>query len=170
MAHMPMNKNPFPSSPWERPHESKPYKSALPKVETCLPFTAWPWMVGFESQIETLSRMAEDLGKGSSYPPYNIVKHDEDNYTVEMAVAGFKRSDIKIQLKDNVLTITGAKENKRDEENYVHRGLGQRSFKNEFVLADHVEVAKASLIDGILFVELERRIPEEHKPKVIDIQ
>lgn len=164
---LPMSKGQFPKDPWETP-KGKPY-SSVPEVKACMPFTAWPWMVGFERQVETLTRMAEDMGKGSSYPPYNIVKHDEDTYTVEMAVAGFKKSDIKIQLKDNVLTISGTKDSKRDEDSFVHRGLGMRNFKNEFVLADYVEVSKASMVDGILFVDLERRIPEEHKPKFIEI-
>ena len=134
-----------------------------------LPFTAWPWMVGFERQLETINRMSETMGRGSSYPPYNIVKQDEDTYTVEMAVAGFTKKEIAIQLKDNVLTISGSKSEKRTDE-FVHRGIGMRDFTSEFVLADYVEVAKASFMDGILFIELERRIPEEHKPKVIEIQ
>ena len=134
-----------------------------------LPFTAWPWMVGFERQLETINRMSETMGRGSSYPPYNIVKQDEDTYTVEMAVAGFTKKEIAIQLKDNVLTISGSKSEKRNDE-FVHRGIGMRDFTSEFVLADYVEVAKASFMDGILFIDLERRIPEEHKPKVIEIQ
>ena len=134
-----------------------------------LPFTAWPWMVGFERQLETINRMSETMGRGSSYPPYNIVKQDEDTYTVEMAVAGFTKKEIAIQLKDNVLTISGSKSEKRTDE-FVHRGIGMRDFTSEFVLADYVEVAKASFMDGILFIDLERRIPEEHKPKVIEIQ
>lgn len=162
---LPVNK--YPKDPWDAPHNPK---SSVPRIETCVPFTAWPWMVGFERQVETLTRMAEDLGKGSSYPPYNIVKHGEDNYSVEMAVAGFKKSDIKIQIKDNVLTVSGTRDSKRDDDAFVHRGLGMRNFKSEFVLADYVEIAKASMVDGILFIDLERRIPEEHKPKFIDIQ
>lgn len=134
-----------------------------------VPFTAWPWMVGFERQLETINRMSESVGRGSSYPPYNIVKQDEDTYTVEMAVAGFTKKEINIQLKDNVLTISGSKSEKRTDE-FVHRGIGMRDFTSEFVLADYVEVAKASFLDGILFIDLERRIPEEHKPKVIEIQ
>ena len=134
-----------------------------------IPFTAWPWVVGFEKQFDTINRMSETMGRGSSYPPYNIVKHDEDTYTVEMALAGFTRKEVSIQIKDGVLTVTGSKETKRDEE-FVHRGIGMRDFKSEFVLADYVEVSKASFLDGILFIDLERRVPEEHKPKFIDIQ
>lgn len=144
------------------------FNTSFKSANSCVPFTAWPWMVGFERQIDTLARMSETMGRGSSYPPYNIVKHGEDTYTVEMAVAGFTKKEIAIQLKDNVLTIEGSKAEKRDDE-FVHRGIGMRDFKSEFVLADYVEVAKASFVDGILFIDLERRIPEEHKPKVIEI-
>lgn len=145
-----------------------PLHSAAASATNCLPFTAWPWMVGFERQINTLAKMSETMGRGSTYPPYNIIKHSDDKYTVEMALAGFAKREIKIQVKDNVLTIVGAKDAKREDE-FVHRGIGQRDFKSEFVLADHVEVARANMLDGVLFIDLERRIPEEHKPKVIEI-
>ena len=137
-------------------------------TSNCAPFTAWPWMVGFDRQFDTLSKMHQNLGRGNTYPPYNIIKHDEDSYTVEMAVAGFSKDEVKVQVKDNVLTVSGAKATKR-EDDFMHKGIGTRDFESEFVLADYVEVSKAAMVDGILTVELERRVPEEHKPKIIDI-
>ena len=145
-----------------------PYATTMKTTSNCVPFTAWPWMVGFERQIDTLAKMTESMGRGSTYPPYNIVKHDEDKFTVEMALAGFTKAEVSIQVKDNVLTIKGSKATKREDE-FMHRGIGTRDFTSEFVLADYVEVAKAVMLDGILFVDLERLVPEEHKPKVIDI-
>lgn len=145
-----------------------PYATTMKTASNCVPFTAWPWMVGFERQLDTLAKMSESMGRGNSYPPYNIVKHDNDKFTVEMALAGFTKAEVSIQVKDNVLTIKGAKEQKREDE-FMHRGIGMRDFTSEFVLADYVEVAKAVMLDGILFVDLERRVPDEHKPKLIEI-
>lgn len=137
-------------------------------ASNCAPFTAWPWMVGFDRQLDTLSKMHQSLGRGNTYPPYNIIKRDEDTYTVEMAVAGFSKDEVKVQVKDDVLTISGAKAEKQSSE-FMHKGIGTRDFESEFVLDAYVEVSRASMADGILTIDLERRVPEEHKPKLIDI-
>lgn len=131
-------------------------------------FTALPWMVGFNRQLETLTRMQETMGRGSTYPPYNIIRHTDDEFTVEMALAGFTKDEISIEVKDSVMTVKGSKEGKRDDE-FLHRGIGTRDFTSQFVLGEYVEVDTASMTDGILAIELERRIPEEHKPKLIEI-
>ena len=133
-----------------------------------IPFTAWPWMVGFDRQLDTIGRVHETIGRGSGYPPYNIVKNDEDSYTVEMAVAGFNKDEISIRLQDSVLTVEGDKAQASDRE-YLHRGIAARSFTQTFVLAEYVEISKASLVDGVLTISLIRELPEAKKPKTIEI-
>ena len=133
-----------------------------------IPFTAWPWMVGFDRQLDTIENIAQTMGRGSGYPPYNIIKNDEDSYTVEMAVAGFDKKDISIKVQDSVLTVEGERAQAPGRE-YLHKGIGTRSFIQTFVLAEYVEIAKAGLTDGVLTIELTRELPEAKKPKTIEI-
>ncbi len=133
-----------------------------------IPFTAWPWMVGFDRTLDTIGRVHETIGRGSGYPPYNIIKNDEDSYTVEMAVAGFHKEDLTIKLQDSVLTVEGDRAQASDRE-YLHKGIGTRSFTQTFVLAEYVEISKASLIDGVLTIDLIRELPEAKKAKTIEI-
>jgi len=108
----------------------------------------------------------------STYPPCNIEKHGENNYRIVIAMAGFAESDLDLQVEQHVLTVTG---NKRDQAEgaakvtYLHQGIAQRSFKRSFSLAEHVEVKSASLVNGLLSIELERVVPEEIKPRRIAI-
>ena len=104
-----------------------------------------------------------------SYPPYNIIKVDEDDYTIEMAVAGFSKNDIEIVQQEQTLTIEGKKD-KEDTSNYVHRGIAARNFKHTFALADYVEVESAKFTDGILSVKIKREVPEEKKPRTITVK
>jgi molecular chaperone IbpA len=110
----------------------------------------------------------------TNYPPYNIVKHSEDAFAIELAVAGFREGDIKITLEKNVLTIKGEQTVSLDElekdVEYVHRGISARAFTRTFTLADYVEVVGASAENGILNIELERQVPEEQKPKTVAIK
>jgi molecular chaperone IbpA len=105
----------------------------------------------------------------TSYPPYNIIKVDEDDYTIEMAVAGFSKNDIEIVQQEQTLTIEGKKD-KEDTSNYVHRGIAARDFKHTFALADYVEVESAKFTDGILSVKIKREVPEEKKPRTITVK
>lgn len=118
--------------------------------------------------------MVSGVSKQTTYPPYNIIKETEDDYIVEVALAGFKRDDIKIETKQNVLTISGKKALKVAEDgetiNYVHKGIGTRDFVREFSLDQYVFVKKAQYQDGILRVFLKREVPEEKKPRVVDIE
>lgn len=123
-----------------------------------------PWAIGFDEVFERLSRIQNGT---SNYPPYNIVKKDAYNYRIELAVAGFKRSELDIDLADGVLTVSAKGET--NEADYVHRGLAKRAFIRKWTLADDVVVTSASLEDGILGVDLERIIPEEKKPRKIEI-
>jgi molecular chaperone IbpA len=127
--------------------------------------------VGFDR----LMRMLEDdfprHANTNSYPPYNIERISDDQYHIEMAVAGFGMNDIDITVEGNRLTITGSKEksDKKDGENYLYRGIATRNFTQEFKLADHIEVEDAALDNGMLSIKLVRNIPEEKKPRKIAI-
>ena len=130
------------------------------------PFTS-PLMLGFDAMEKTLERLAKS---GDSYPPYNIEKHGDDQYRIVVAAAGFQESDLDLQVERSVLTITGGRrENEAENVTYLHQGIAQRGFKLSFRLADHIEVKAASLINGLLHVDLVRIVPEEAKAKRIPI-
>lgn len=127
------------------------------------------WTVGFDRHfkiMEELRAQGQSI-KPSTYPPYNIKSLKDDKYEIELAVAGFSKSDITIEQTENRLSIRGSKPS--SDEEYLHKGLAARDFEQNFVLADYVKVIKVTLIDGILTVHLERELPEEKKPKVIPI-
>lgn len=121
-----------------------------------------------------LFQMVNDVSKQTSYPPYNIIKETDDKFVVELALAGFKKDEIKVETKQDKLTISGKKIHKVAEEgetvNYVHKGIGTRDFVREFVLSQYVYVKGANYQDGILTVKLEREVPEEKRPRVVDIE
>jgi molecular chaperone IbpA len=131
------------------------------------PFSRYePFTVGFDRALRRLDSLAEV--KAPSYPPYNIVQVDDDNYVVELAVAGFTEQDLSIELKEQVLTVTASVE-KNDESKYVHRGIAKRNFTRSFTLADTIEVVNANLTDGMLRIELRNLIPEHKKARQIAI-
>lgn len=124
--------------------------------------------VGFERMFDELSRTTALTSAGNgNYPPHNIVKIDDDNYLIEIAVAGFKRENIDIQLKDSILTVTGKKD---DARSYTHKGISSRDFVRAFTLGEYVQVNGANLEDGILAIQLERVVPEEERPRKIEIK
>lgn len=127
----------------------------------------FPFAIGFDRTFQLLERAAQ-VPSNVTYPPYNIVKEDEENFHIELAVAGFSKEDITIKKEAEVLTIEGKIDDKDDKE-FVHRGLASRSFKRTFTLSDEVLVSGASMENGILSVALERVIPEEKKPIDIEI-
>ena len=128
--------------------------------------------IGFDSILDELMRVNAQQ-TNTNYPPYNIVKHSEDAFAIELAVAGFREGDINITLEKNVLTIKGEQTVSLDElekdVEYVHRGISARNFDRVFTLADYVEVLGAKAENGILTIELERQVPEEQKPKTVAI-
>ena len=124
-----------------------------------------PFSVGFDEMFNTLQRASIPQ---SNYPPYNIIKKGE-TYYIEMAMAGFKQSDINIQVEDNSLTISATYADREDDIEFVHKGISEREFYKSFALAEYVEVKKAKMVDGILLIELQKNIPEENKPKIIKI-
>lgn len=127
-----------------------------------------PWAIGFDYLRDRLTDI-ETVNSSSNYPPYNIIKHDAENWSIEIAVAGFKRSELDIELAEGVLTVTAKAETTADDVEYVHRGLAKRAFTRKWTLADDVVVREAALTDGVLSIKLERIIPEEKKPRKIDI-
>lgn len=123
--------------------------------------------LGFDhifDEIERIHSHAKD-----TYPPHNVVKEGEFDYTIELAVAGFKQEDLIIELKDHVLTITGERKQRRDQKEYVYHGISTRKFVKSYRLSEYTEVVGADLKDGILCVNLAVRLPEEQKPKLIQI-
>lgn len=126
--------------------------------------------IGFDSIFDDLSRITS-LQSNNNYPPYNIVKHSEDSFSIELAVAGFKEGDLSVLVEKNHLTLSGEQKTEIDVApvEYVYRGISARSFNRTFTLAEHVEVTGAKVVNGILIVNLERKVPEEEKPKTIAI-
>jgi molecular chaperone IbpA len=124
--------------------------------------------IGFDRLASTLENAYRaDVG---GYPPYNIEVQGEDRYRITMAVAGFTNDELDVEVKENVLRVTGAKRNDDQERHYLHRGIANRSFERNFQLADYVRVQGAELKDGLLHLELVREIPEAMKPRRIEIR
>lgn len=106
----------------------------------------------------------------TNYPPYNVIKHDENSFEIEVAVAGFDREDITIEVDQNQLIIKGQRAKDEEATNYVYRGLAARDFERSFTLAEHIIVGDAELTNGILRVKLTREVPEALKPRLIAIK
>jgi molecular chaperone IbpA len=128
-----------------------------------------PFSIGFDNIFEELARGSRSAHQ-DNYPPYNIVEKDSENFTIELAVAGMSKKDIKITKEKNLLLIAGNKGDSSDERILSHRGIAQRNFQKKFTLADDVIISGAHLEDGILSVDLQRVIPEEDKPVDIKIK
>jgi len=127
---------------------------------------SFPFAIGFDRTLQLLERA--DVQSNSNYPPYNIVKVDEENFQIELAVAGFNKKEISISKEKEVLIIKGEQE-KEESKEFVHQGLSSRNFTRRFTLADDIVVNGADMKDGILKVSLERIVPEEDKPQEIKI-
>jgi molecular chaperone IbpA len=125
-----------------------------------------PFFVGFDRIFDELSKVP--MMKNINYPPYNIRKVDDLNYVIEIAVAGFDKNEIDINLEDSLLVVTGTKSSE-DTMEYLHKGISNRDFKREYKLADTVEVQEANMKDGILTIMLKNHIPEHKLPKKINI-
>ena len=123
--------------------------------------------VGFDDSFDQLSTLSSY--DTSNYPPYNIKKVDKEKYQLEMALAGFTKTDVIVEVKENTLTISG-KVSDKDTDTFVHRGIAQRSFKRQWTLAEHLEVTSAVLKDGVLKVDMKLNLPEEKKPKTITVK
>ena len=126
--------------------------------------------IGFDRLASALESAYRSEAGG--YPPYNIEVVGQDQYRISMAVAGFSRSDLDIQVKESILTVSGSQQEEDDNKNrrYLYRGIATRNFERQFQLADYVKVVDARLEDGLLHIDLAREIPEAMKPRQIEIR
>ena len=124
-------------------------------------------VVGFDRLAALLDAAGAETANG--YPPYNIERTDENAYRIEIAVAGFKPEELNIEVKEHLLTVQGRKAANDEPRRYLHRGLAERNFERRFQLADYVVVTDAQLVDGLLAISLKRELPEQLKPRRVEI-
>ncbi|HVL77867.1 MAG TPA: Hsp20 family protein [Sphingomicrobium sp.] len=126
--------------------------------------------VGFDRLFDMLENSSVGQGQ-ENYPPFDLIKLGDNDYRIELAVAGFKADEIDITAQQNVLIVSGRKKDEDEQkgDNYIYRGIATRSFERRFALADHIQVRGADMRDGLLAIELKREIPEAMKPRKIDI-
>jgi molecular chaperone IbpA len=126
--------------------------------------------VGFDRLFDMLENSSVGQSQ-ENYPPFDLIKKGDNDYCIQLAVAGFKADEIDITAQQNVLIVTGRKSDENEQKNgdFIYRGIANRSFERRFALADHIQVRGADLKDGLLSVELVREIPEAMKPRKISI-
>jgi len=128
-----------------------------------------PYAVGYDRIFDHLSRYVDNNTTSTGFPPYNIRKEGDYNYTIEMALAGFGKKDIEVEVTEGTLSVRSVKENAEDDST-VYRGISYRKFDRKFTVADDVVVNGASLENGMLTIDLERVVPEEKKPRLIKVK
>ena len=128
-----------------------------------------PYAVGFDRIFDNLSRYASDNVTPTGFPPYNIRKEGDYNYVIEMALAGFGKKDIEVEVADGTLSVRSIKENSEDDVT-VYRGISYRRFERKFTMADDIVVNDVKLENGMLTLNLERIVPEEKKPRQIPVK
>ena len=131
-----------------------------------------PYAVGFDRTFDRLFDYVTHQAESTGYPPYNIQKTEDFKFVIEMALAGFDKKDIEIEVADGVLIIKSVKEKDKDttDENTLYKGISQRNFTRKFTLADDIVVNGAELKNGMLTIDLERIVPEAKKPKMITVK
>ena len=133
-----------------------------------------PFSVGFDSIFDEFDRMLESTERyNTNYPPYNIHRVDDHNYRIEVALAGYSKDDIEIELKENNLTVRNQPKEKVVNENgngVIHKGISTRQFERSFTISEDIKVKDAELKNGLLTIDLERIIPEEKKARLISIK
>ena len=133
-----------------------------------------PFSVGFDSIFDEFDRMLESTERYSTnYPPYNIKRVNDTDYRIEVALAGYDKDDIEVELKDRALTVRNkTKEQTVDEKGngVIHKGISTRQFERAFTISEDIKVKDAELKNGLLTIDLERIIPDEKKPRLIDIK
>tara|TARA_Y100001951_G_C11279809_1_gene264572 strand:- start:322 stop:759 length:438 start_codon:yes stop_codon:yes gene_type:complete len=128
-----------------------------------------PYTVGYDRIFDNLARYVDNNVTSTGFPPYNIRKDGETNYVIEMALAGFGKKDIEVEVADGTLSIRSVKENVDDDSN-LYRGIAYRNFERKFTIADDVMVNDAKLENGMLSIALERIVPDEKKPRLITVK
>ena len=133
-----------------------------------------PFSVGFDSIFDEFDRMLESSERyNSNYPPYNIHRSDENNYKIEVALAGYSKDDIEVELKDNTLTVRNKQQEKVVNQNgngVIHKGISTRQFERAFTISEDIKIKNAELKNGLLNIDLERIIPEDKKARLIEIK
>ena len=129
-----------------------------------------PYAVGFDRMFDNLSRYVDNNATSTGFPPYNIRKEGDYNYVIEMALAGFGKKDIEIKVEDGTLAVRSIKENEADNEDQIYRGISYRKFDRKFTLSEDIVVNGATLENGMLYIDIERIIPEEKKPRLIEVK
>ena len=122
--------------------------------------------IGFDHVWNEIERLL-DMADNKLYPPHNVVKHDDVNFTVELALAGYSKDDLTVEVKDGILVVTGDKSS--EEREYLHRGISSKKFTRTFRLSEHVVVSGADFVDGLLVIDLKVEIPKEKLPRAIPI-
>jgi molecular chaperone IbpA len=158
----------FQLEPWPSHNEDRYVK----KPDSVTIYSLFPnidkYALGYETVFKTLKNIADQ--KAPTFPPYNITK-DGDDYEIVMAIAGYSKDQLDIEVVDSVLTVkTIGIEDESNSKQIIHKGIAQRNFKSTFALAEYVEVNGASLVDGMLTISLKMEMPEEKKPKTIQIK
>lgn len=129
------------------------------------------FFVGFDEQFDRMAKLHDDITKNiPNYPPYNIKKTGDNTYVIELAVAGFAKQDIEIELAEGKMVIKGNVKSDDSNDNFLFKGIAARNFQRVFALDDQVEVKDAEMLNGMLQVFLERIIPEHKKPKKIEVK
>jgi len=128
-----------------------------------------PYAVGYDRIFDQLQQYAKNNLQSQGFPPYNIQKGGDTTYTIEMALAGFGKEDITVELTENTLSVRSDKKEETEDEHTYHRGISYRKFDRKFTLADDIVVNSAGLENGMLTIELEQIIPEEKKPRIIEV-
>ena len=126
-------------------------------------------LIGFDQLFNDVERRFANQVQ-NNYPPYNVLKHDDNHFEIEIAVAGFEKEDIKIEVDQDQLIIKGQRLKDDDSDKYLHRGLAARDFERSWTLAEYMEVGDAELTNGILRVKLTRIVPDALKPRLIAIK
>ena len=138
-------------------------------VSTMLDLFKDPFFIGIDRELNRY-RHASEVAAKQSYPPYDLIMIDDDNYMLKLAVAGFAKQEIDISVENSTLTITGAVESADEDVDYLHKGIAMRKFTRTFALGEYMEVVDAEIKNGILYVYIRREVPEEKKPKQITIK
>ena len=130
-----------------------------------------PFTVGFDRTFDRLWDYANNSNSITNYPPYNVNKHENNKFVIEIALAGFSRSDLDVEVSDGILSISSVNKSAENEQDVssLYQGIAKRQFTKRFSLADDIVVKEASIKDGMLFINLERVIPDERKPRKISI-
>lgn len=128
-----------------------------------------PFFIGFDRALDTWNHV-QTVATATNYPPYNLIKVDDDNFIVELALAGFTKSDIDITTADGKLIVKGETKTEDADSKFIHRGIAARKFTREWALGEYMEVKAAELKDGMLKIDIERILPDEKKPRQIKVK